>query len=124
EAAVGAGHGAPDQEQVIGGVDPDDLEVADGDSGVAVLARLADPLAGVRRVGAGAGGAGVAVHPLDAVGGPQPLEAVPLHDAREAAPLAGADDVDAADLVEDLDREGLPLGDLGRPGLADLADVP
>src|SRR4051812_46863272 len=126
EAAVGAGHGPPDQEQVVGRVDPDDAEVPDGDPGVAVLARLADPLAGVGRVGAGAGRAGMAVHPLDTVGGPQPLEAVPLDHAREAPALARADDVDLLDLVEDLDRQRLPLGDAGDVGprvLADLADV-
>src|SRR5258708_37354723 len=89
-----------------------------------MLAGLLDPLAGVGRVGAGAGRAGVAVHPLDAVGGPEPLEAVPLDDAREAPALAGADHVDPLDLVEDLDRQGLPLGDpVGRRLLADLADI-
>src|SRR5258708_8975020 len=89
-----------------------------------MLAGLLDPLAGVGRVGAGAGGAGVAVHPLDAVGGPEPLEAVPLDDAREAPPLAGADHIDVLDLVEDLDRQRLPLGDsLGRGFLADLPNV-
>src|SRR4051794_18154072 len=126
EAAVGAGDGAPDQEQVVGRIDPDDAEVPDGDPGVAILARLANPLAGVRRVGAGARGAGVAVHPLDAVAGAEALEAVPLDHPREAPPFARADDVDVLDRVEDLDRERLPLGHAGDVGprfLTDLAHI-
>ena len=107
-AAVGAGDRPPDQQQVVGRVDPDDLEVPHRDAGVAELARLADALAGPRRVGAGARRARVAVHPLDAVGGPQAAEAVPLDDAREAPALARADDVDVLDLAEHLDRQGLP----------------
>src|ERR671913_963894 len=86
--AVGPGDRAPDQEQVVVLVDPDDLEILDGDPRVAVLSGLADPLAGMGRVGARARRARVAVHPLDAVRRPQPLEAVPLHDARVAPSLA------------------------------------
>src|SRR6185312_5911696 len=113
-APVGAGDRASDKEEVVGRVDANDLEVPDGDPGVAVLARLADPLAGVGRVSARAGRARVPVHSLDAVRGSQPLEAVPLEHAREPAPLARADDVNLLDLVEDLDREGLPLIHSGR----------
>src|SRR4051794_19671972 len=93
-AAVGPGDRPLDQEQVVGRVDPDHLQVLDGDPRVAVLPGLLDALAGVGRVGAGAGRTGVAVHPLDAVRGPEALEPVPLHDAREATALAGPDDVD------------------------------
>lgn len=63
------------------------------------------------------------VHSLHTVGGPQPLEAVPLQDTGETTPLAGADDVDPADLVEDLDRQGLTRGDVRGPVLTELADV-
>src|SRR5918994_2076885 len=86
--AVGPGDRAPDQEQVVVLVDPDDLEILDGDPRVAELARLADPLAGVGRVGARARRARVAVHPLDAVARPQSLEAVSLHDTGKATAFA------------------------------------
>src|SRR5690606_24987672 len=100
EAAVVAGHGAADQQQVVFGVDAHDLQVPHGDPGVAVLAGLLDALEDARRVGRGARGAGVAVHALHAVAGPQAAEAVPLDDAGVAAALARADDVDAGDLAE------------------------
>ena len=66
----------------------------------------------------------MAVHPLDAVGGPQAFEAVPLEDAGESSALARADHIDAADLGEDLDRQGLPFGHPAGVGvfLADFTD--
>ena len=45
----------------------------------------------------------MAVHPLDAVGGAEALEPVPLDHAGEAPALARADHVDPRDLVEHLD---------------------
>ena len=78
-------------------VDPNDLEVLHGDPGVAVLTRLLDPLAGPGGVGAGTGRTRVTVHPLHTVRRPEPLEPVPLDDAREAAALAGPGDVDLLD---------------------------
>src|SRR5690348_31665 len=96
QAAVGAGDGSADQQEVVLEVDLDDVEVPDGDPAVAVLpggevAELGPAAAAIAGVRAGA--AGGAVDLLGAVGGGQALEVVPLHDARVAAPLAGADDV-------------------------------
>ena len=70
EAAVGAGDRPADEHQVVVGVDADDVEVADGDAVVAVLAGHADALlrpaaAAVAGVGADASRAAVAL--LDAV---------------------------------------------------------
>ena len=62
------------------------------------------------------------VHSFHAVRGPQAAEAVPLDYARKAAPFAGARHVDVLDPVEHGDRESLPLGDIGRSGLPDLAN--
>ena len=77
----------------------------------------------MRAGSAGAGRAGVAVHPLDAVRGAEAAEPVPLDDAREAAALAGPGHIDPGDFLEELDGQGLALGDLGRRLLADLADI-
>jgi len=56
------------------------------------------------------------------VGGPEAFEPVPFDDAREASPLARADDIYILDRVEELDREDLSLGDpFGGGLLADLA---
>src|SRR4051812_14006957 len=109
-AAVRAWHRTLDQEQVVRGVDPHDAKVADGHASVAVLTRLADALAGMRGVGRWAARTGVTVHTLNTVRGSQTLEAVPFDDTAEATALAGANDVDVLDLVEHLDREGLPFG--------------
>src|SRR3954453_21411861 len=75
EPAIGPGHRASDQQEVVRRVDADDLEVPHRDAGVAMLARLLDPLAGVRRVGRRTRGARMAVHPLHAVSGAEALEA-------------------------------------------------
>ena len=99
-----------------------DLEIAHGDLAWPIVARFADALLGPSRVGAGAGRAGMAVHALDAVRGPQAAEAMPLHDARVAPSLAGPGHVDRGDRAEEVDGQGLPFADLGRPVLADLPD--
>ena len=58
---------------------------------------------------------------LHAVRGPLALEVVPLHDAREAAALGHAGDIDGLDAVEGFD--GDVLADLGPPiGAAQLAN--
>ena len=78
---------APYQKQVVGRIDPDDAEVPDRDPGVAVLAGFADALAGVGRVGVGAGGAGMPVHPLDAVAARSPLKPCRLTTPVKPRPL-------------------------------------
>src|SRR5205823_9579464 len=96
--------------------------VANRDPRVAEVSWFLDIFLGARRVGAGAGGAGMAVHALDTVRGSQPAEAVPLHDPREAAALADTGHVDVRHGCEQLDRERLPLAHLGGSVLADLTD--
>src|SRR5262249_59757263 len=108
---IGAGYRPLDQEQVIGGIDPHDFEVSHGDLVVAEMPRLADPFEGPGWVGAGAGGAGVAVHPLDAVRGPQAAEPMPLDDAGIPPALAGAGYVHVVGLGGPLDGPGRPLAD-------------
>src|SRR5882724_2400596 len=84
QAAVGAGDGAADQDEVLLGIDADHLEVAGGDAlgavaaghALAALGAAAAAVAGVR-----ADAARRAVVLLDAVAGRQAGEAVPLHDA-------------------------------------------
>src|SRR5271155_1283235 len=87
-AAVGAGHGPLNQEQVVGRIDLDNLEVADRDLGMAHMSRFANPFLGTRRIGTGARRARMAVHSLDTVRGPQTTKPVPLHHAREPPALA------------------------------------
>ena len=66
----------------------------------------------------------MAMHPLDAVRGTEPAEAVPLDHAGKAPSLAGARHVDPLDLFEQLDGQRLTLGHVGRTGLPHLADEP
>ena len=72
-------------------------------AGVAVLAR--HPLALEQTAGGGtaAGTAGVTMHLLHAVRGPLAGEVVPLHDAGEAAALAGAGHIDRGDFGQNVD---------------------
>src|SRR5262249_60235762 len=128
-AAVGSGGRPLDHEQVVVGVDADPLEVADGaavhtvvaGSALALLGAAETSVAGVR-----ADGAARTVYLFGAVAGRQAGEAVPLHDALEAAALAGADHVHRGDAVEHLAHRQ-HLADLrGVGGLfvdAELADV-
>jgi len=77
----------------------------------------------VVRIGVHADSAGVAMHLLHAVRSPLALEIVPLHHAGRAATLAGADDVDRFDPIEQLDGDLLAYLDaLGRS--AELANKP
>src|SRR5260370_10625193 len=97
QAAVGAGHGAADQDEVVLGVDAHHRQVADGDALGAVAPGHADALLGPTAAavaGVGADRAALAVALLDAVAAAQALEVVPLHDACGAAALALADHVD------------------------------
>src|SRR5262245_7634419 len=92
----GARDGAADEDEVVLGVDADDVEVADGRARAAVAAGHADALLGAAAAAvAGVGGdaAVLAVALLDAVAAAQALEVVPLHVAGEAAALARADHV-------------------------------
>src|SRR6266542_1004352 len=82
EAAVGAGDGAADDEEVILEVDLDDVEIANGGLGVAVLpggemAELGSAGAAVGRVRAGA--AALTMVLLGAVSGGHAGEVVPFH---------------------------------------------
>src|SRR5437763_12835171 len=65
----------------------------------------------------------MAVHPLDAVRGPQASKPVPLHDPREASALAGSRHVDVFHFLEGFDGERLAFGQVGWFTLPDLADV-
>src|SRR5438552_1639460 len=83
QAAVGAGHRAADQHDVILGVDPHYQKIANGDLAVAVLTGGGVPLlgsAGTSVAGMRADGTRLAMHLLGPVRGGQALEIVPLHD--------------------------------------------
>src|SRR5205807_6500312 len=98
-------HRAAHQHQMVLAVDLDNIEVAHRDPAVAVPSRglvallgpAATAVAGVRTNRAGG-----TVVLLDAVAGRQTVETVPLHGARGAAALAGADDVHLRGLLEHL----------------------
>src|SRR5262245_49684577 len=94
EAAVGAGDRAADEDDMVLGVDLDDVEVANGALGIAILAGGLVTFLGP--AGAAIGGVRAdrtarAMDFLGAVGGGQAMEIVALHDAGEAAALGGAD---------------------------------
>src|SRR5712691_7120855 len=93
EAAIGAGNRAPDEHQIVFGIDTDHAQVSRGDAFGAVssghsLASLRPAAAAVAGVGADA--AGRAVVFLDAVAGGQTGEPVTFHAAGGAATLARA----------------------------------
>ena len=69
KSAVGSGHCAPHQQQVVFRVDPVQFEVALGDAGVSVLASHAFALEQTAGRSAHASAAGVPVYFLDTVGG-------------------------------------------------------
>src|SRR6185312_15799399 len=100
---VRPGHGAVNQQQVVLDVDADDAQVADRAALVAVAARHAAPLEGARGKGIAARRAGVAMHFLHAVAGALALVVVPPHDARGAAALRSAGDVDRLDAFQQRD---------------------
>src|SRR6516162_3749522 len=105
QAAVGPWDCAAHEEQVVFLIDLDNVEVAHGNLAVAILtsgemAFLGPAAAAVR--GHGGGAAGLAMDFLGAVGSGHALEIVPFHDARVAAPLARADDVDVLAFLENL----------------------
>src|SRR5262245_45067335 len=84
QAAVEAGHGAADEQQVVAAVEADDLKVADGNPRVAVAAGHADALlrpAAAAVAGVGGDRAALPRTLLDAVAVPQPAEPVALDDA-------------------------------------------
>src|SRR3954468_9398655 len=121
DAVARPGHGAADQQQVLLGVDLDDLEALLVDALVAHLPRAADALHHAGRPGGGADRARGS-HVVRAVGLRAALEAVALDRALEALALGGAGDLDLVAGVERLDRDGLPHRELA--GLvAELLDV-
>src|SRR6266446_1098226 len=111
-AAVGPGDGPVNQKNVIGLVDPDDFEVADGDPLVPPPARHFLSLLDLSAVAAVGGvrtnAAPRAVVPLNAVAGPQAVKVMLLHHPRGPAPLDVSDDVHVADLGEDSQGQLLP----------------
>src|SRR5262249_43998449 len=107
QAAVGAGHRALDQHDVVLGVDADDAQVPRGDALVAVLARHADALLGPAATavaGVGRDTTALPVALLDAVAAAEAAEVVALHRAGEAAALAGADHVHLLGVLENVLR--------------------
>src|SRR4051794_10203703 len=80
---------------------------------------LEDPAGG----GAATDRARLAVVAVGAVGGADPVEAVPLHDTRETLALAGAGDVDLLAGGEDVGTELLAEGVVGGVGRTDLDDM-
>ena len=129
DAAVGAGDRPHDEHQVVLGVDPHELEVANRDRGVAVLARHADAaLRPARTSVRGVRGDTTALARafLDTVAGPQAAEVVPDHDAGEAVALALARDIDGLHVLEHVLGEehladGQSFGGLGEAVFADVA---
>src|SRR5438552_3646114 len=90
QPAVGPRHGAADEDEIILGINADDLEVADGDALGAVAAGHAHALLGpavATVAGARAHRAALPLALLDAVAGAQAAEVVALDHARRAAPL-------------------------------------
>src|SRR5205085_8721878 len=116
-----------DEKEVIFLVDLDDVEVADGALGVPVLAgglvTLFRPAAAAV-AGHRADRAALTMHFFGAVGGRHALKVVALHDARKAAPLGSADDIDTRRVLKNVGsrQNGADLG-LGRTIEPELADV-
>ena len=104
QAALGAGHGALDQDQALLGVDRVHGEVLGGDGVGTHPAGHPDALEHATGGGAGADRARLAVVAVGTVGGADAVEAVPLHDTGEALALAGAGHVDDLAGLEGVDR--------------------
>src|SRR5262245_55283437 len=105
EPAVGAGDGAADDDEMVLAVDADDLEVPDGDALGAVAASHAQALLGTAVAAVAGVRANRAALPfalLDAVAGAEAAEVVSLDDARRAAALRRAGDINVLDVLEDL----------------------
>src|SRR5687767_8448772 len=95
---------AAHEEQALLGVDAHHLDVQRGDALVAHVTRHAQALDHAARERAGADRPAVAEVLVRAVGRAH-AEAVPLHHAREALALRGADHVDALARAEDVDGD-------------------
>src|SRR4051794_15415401 len=104
--ALGARHGAAQQEQVLVGDHVDDGEALLGHALVAHLARAADSL---EHAGRGGGRADRArgAHVVRAVGDGAAAEVVALDRALEALALRGAGDLHGGALLERLDGDGV-----------------
>src|SRR3954447_24558101 len=115
DAALGAGHRAADQEQVLVGEYVDDLEAALRDARVPHLAGAADALEDARGRGGRADRARRA-HVVRAVGDRSAAEAVALDGSLEALALRDARDLDLLALLEHV--HGQLLADLEALALA------
>src|SRR3954469_8497220 len=119
--ALGARHGAAQQEQVLVGDHVDDGEALLGHALVAHLARAADSL---EHAGRGGGRADRArgAHVVRAVGDGAAAEVVALDRALEALALRGAGDLDLLTDLERLDGDRLADGQLAGV-VAELLDL-
>lgn len=127
QAAIGSGDGALDQNDVVFGIDVDDVEVADRHLFGAVVAGHFLALLGTAEtsVRGQVRTTDRAVNLFHAVAGAQALEVPALHGAGETAALARADHVDALGILENF-RDGELVADLvfGRRFFkAEFADV-
>src|SRR5437870_13879397 len=115
EAIHGAGHRAPDEQQVARGVDLDHPEAQLREAARPHVPGHALPLDDARRIGARGDGAGLAV-PRVAVRLGTAVEVVTVHHALEPASFGDARDLDPVTGGEDRDRHGLTrLGRLALP---------
>src|SRR4051794_26196303 len=121
DAVARAGNGAADHEQVLAGVDLDDLEALLRDALVAHLAGAADALHHASGPGGRADRARGA-HVVRAVGLRTGGEVVALDRAREALALRGAGDLDLLADLEHLDRDRVADEQLARV-VAELDEV-
>src|SRR6185312_12366330 len=104
-AALGAWHRSLDHDEPALAVGGNDAEILRGHTRIAVMAGhllVLEDLAGILAL---PGRAMAAMRDRDAMGGAQAAEIVPAHDAREAAALAGAGDVDELASDEMLGRK-------------------
>src|SRR6185312_386953 len=114
-AALGAWHRSLDHDEPALAVGGNDAEILRGHTRIAVMAGhllVLEDLAGILAL---PGRAMAAMRDRHAVGGAQAAEIVPAHDAREAAALGRADDVDK---LPGQEMSGRELGaDLDQPVL-------
>ena len=122
DAVLAARHGALDKNQVLLGVDANDLEVLNGHGIAAHVTRKADALEDAGRRGALADGAGSAME-VRTVAARAAAEAVALDNALEALTFGDTGNVDLLDLGECLD--GLEIANLVLASVldADLAQI-
>ena len=106
-ATVGAGNGAANEDDVVFGIDVDDVEITDGDLLGAVLSGHFLTLFGTTEtpVGRDIGTTDGAVYFLHTVARGETGKVPTLHGTGEATALGGADDIDALDFAEDF-RDG------------------